>query len=53
MFKRNFTQLIQSGVDPLLTPGQTVRVQVRQRDPADPTGFGDNLSNGISFVISP
>jgi hypothetical protein len=53
MFKRNFNALIQSGADPLLTPGQSVKVQVRQRDPADPTGFGDNLSNGLAFVILP
>ena len=53
MFKRNFNQLIQIGADPLLTPGKNVRVQVTQRDPGDPTGFGDNLSNGITFVMGP
>ena len=53
MFKRNFNALIQSGTDPLLTPGARVNVQVRQRDPADPTGFGDNLSDAVSFVIGP
>jgi hypothetical protein len=54
-FKRNFNQLIQSGTDPMLTPGQRANIQVRQRDPANliPTGFADNLSNGISFVIAP
>ena len=51
MFKRNFNKIIQSGVDPMLTPGQRVNVQWRQRDPSDPTGFGDNLSDGLSFVI--
>ncbi len=52
-FKRNFNQLIQAGSDPLLTPGQSVHTQLRQRDLADPSGFGDNLSNGLSFVIQP
>jgi hypothetical protein len=51
MFKRNFNELIQSGSDPLLTPGQNVKVQAQQRDPLDP--FSDNLSNGIAFVIEP
>jgi hypothetical protein len=51
MFKRNFNALIQSGSDPLLTPGQSVKVQAQQRDPLDP--FADNLSNGIAFVIGP
>jgi hypothetical protein len=26
-------------------------VQVRQLDPNDPLGFGDNLSDALSFVI--
>ena len=52
-FTRNFNQLIQAGVDPLLTVGQRVNAQYRQRDPADPLGFGDNLSNALSFVIGP
>jgi hypothetical protein len=52
MFKRNFNALIQSGADPMLTPGQDVRVQVRQRDPSNTVGgFADNLSNGIAFTI--
>jgi hypothetical protein len=53
MFKRNFNELIQSGTDPALSIGANVWVQVRQRDTADPTGFGDNLSNGVRFVICP
>ena len=53
MFKRNFNQLIQSGSNPALTCGATVFAQVRQRDTADPAGFGDNLSNGVRFVIGP
>ena len=53
MFKRNFNELIQSGLDPALTAGANVTVQVRQRDPLEPTGFGDNLTNGVSFVIAP
>ena len=52
-FERNFNQLIQSGQDPMLTAGQRVNAQWRQRDPADPLGFGDNLSDGISFLIGP
>ena len=50
-FSRNFNQLIQSGSDPALTAGQQVFVQLRQRDPNDPLGFGDNLSDALSFVI--
>jgi hypothetical protein len=52
-FTRNFNQIIQSGADPLLTVGQRVNAQYRQRDPADPLGFGDNLSDAVSFVIGP
>jgi hypothetical protein len=50
-FQLNFNQVIQSGEDPLLTTGQRVNIQVRQRDPGDPAGLGDNLSNGLSFVV--
>ncbi len=50
---RNFNNTIQSGNDPLLTAGQTVRAQWRQRDPADTFGFGDGLTNGIQFTITP
>jgi hypothetical protein len=49
--RRNFNQWIRSGADPMLTAGQRVNLQWRQRDPGDPAGFGDNLSNGLSFVI--
>ncbi len=51
--RRNFNATIQSGSDPMLTPGKFVSAQMFQRDPTDPTGFGDNLSNGIGFVIAP
>ncbi len=51
--KRNFNNAIQTGSDPLLTAGAQVRTQWFQRDPADPAGFGDALSNGLSFVIGP
>jgi hypothetical protein len=47
----NFNTRIQSGADPLLTVGQTVRAQWYQRDPADPSGFADSLTNGVSFTI--
>jgi hypothetical protein len=49
----NFNSRIQSGVDPELTTGQKVWAQWRQRDPLDPTGFGDALSNGVQFTICP
>jgi hypothetical protein len=51
--RRNFNATIQSGSNPLLTAGALVRAQMFQRDPADPLGFGDNLSNGVVFVITP
>ncbi len=47
----NFNSRIQSGQDPLLTVGQAVRAQWFQRDPLDPSGFGDSLTNGVSFTI--
>ncbi len=51
--KRNFNPVVQSGNDPLLTTGQTVHTQWLQRDPADPAGFGDSLTNGMTFAIAP
>ncbi len=50
---RNFNAAIQSGNDVFLTAGQTVSAQWRLRDPADPAGFGDGLSNAVRFVICP
>ncbi len=50
---RNFNNTIQSGNDPALTAGKVVRAQWRQRDPADPAGFGDSLTNGLQFTIQP
>ncbi len=50
---RNFNGAVQSGNDPLLTAGQTVYAQWRLRDPLDPAGFGDGLSNGVRFLICP
>jgi hypothetical protein len=50
---RNFNNTIQSGNDPILTAGQTIFAQWRQRDPSDPAGFGDGLSNGLRFTICP
>ena len=38
------------GLDPLLTVGQRVRAQWYQRDPADPSGFGDSLTNGVNRI---
>ncbi len=51
--KRNLNPVIQSGSDPLMTTGQTVHAQWLQRDPADPAGFGDSLTNGLTFTIAP
>ncbi len=51
--RRNFNATVQSGNDPGLTAGRTVRAQMFQRDPADPQGFGDNFSDGVSFTIAP
>jgi hypothetical protein len=54
MVKRNFNALIQSGADPTLTAGASVRVQVRQRDPGNTVGgFEDNLSDAVAFTIGP
>ncbi len=51
--ERNFNKRIQSGADPLLTPGQRVFAQWRARDPADPAGFGDALTDALRFTICP
>ncbi len=53
ILRRNFNQVVQNGSDPLLTAGQVVYAQWRQRDPLDPAGFGDSLSNGVTFSIGP
>ncbi len=53
VLRRNFNATIQSGTDPALTPGRVVTAQVRQRDPADPAGFGDGLTDGVRFTIAP
>ncbi len=50
---RNFNARIQSGADPSLTAGQPVALQWLARDPADPTTFGDSLTDGARFVITP
>ncbi len=49
----DFNRHIQSGIDPLLTLNQTVYAQWRFRDPWDPAGHGDALSDGLSFSIGP
>ncbi len=51
--RRNFNKTIQNGFDPQLTAGATVFSQWLQRDPTNPLGFGDNLSDGLRFVINP
>ncbi len=50
---RNFNARIQSGVDAMLTAGQTTYVQWRLRDAADPAGFGDGLTDAARFLIAP
>ncbi len=49
----DFNKRIQGGLDPLLTSGQTIHAQWFQRDPADPAGFGDSLTDGVRFEICP
>jgi hypothetical protein len=48
---QDFNRRIQSGLDPVLTAGQRIHAQWRQRDPADP--FGDGLTDAIEFTICP
>ncbi len=50
---RDFNKRIQSGADPSLSVGATVYVQWYGRDAADPSGFGDSLTGGLSFQIAP
>ncbi len=50
---RNFNKTIASAADPLLTAGKRVFTQWLQRDPGNPLGFNDNLTDGMSFVINP
>ena len=52
-FEVDFSERIRSGVDPRLSVGQRVFTQVWQRDPLNPAGFGDSLTNALSFVIQP
>ena len=51
--RRNFNRRIQQGNDPMLSVGVQVNAQWRLRDPGDPAGFGDSLSDGIEFTILP
>jgi hypothetical protein len=53
ILKSNLNNRIQSGVDPMLTAGAHVYAQWRQRDPNDPAGFGDSLTNGLTFAVQP
>ncbi len=52
-FLRNFNNVIQNGSDPSLTVGRNMKVQMFQRDPADPAGFGDSLTDAVQFTILP
>ena len=49
----DFNARIRSGADPALVPGRMVYAQYYYRDPADPTGFGTGLSDGLRFGIAP
>ena len=51
--RRNMNVTIQNDTTGLLTAGQVLSFQMLQRDPADPHGFGDNLSDGVRFTIAP
>lgn len=53
VLRRDFNAYLQSGAAPLLTAGQVVRAQWLQRDPADPAGFGDGLTDAIQFTVGP
>ncbi len=48
----DFGARIQSGVDPQLVPGQTVRAQWLYRDPGV-DAFGDGLTDAIEFTVTP
>ncbi len=50
---RDFNERLRSGVDPALTAGAVTHLQWRFRDPQDPTGHGDGLTNAIRFVVGP
>ncbi len=52
-FSKNFNKTIAAKSDPLLTAGQRVFVQYYQRDPGNPLGFNDSLTDGMSFLIAP
>ncbi len=53
ILRSNFNKTIQNGSDPRLTPGQRIVAQWRQRDPMEPAGFGDGLSDAVQFTICP
>ncbi len=53
LLRRNFNATIQAGLDPALTVGRTVCAQWLQRDPADPAGFGDGLTDAVRFTVCP
>ena len=49
----NFNTRIQSGADPLLSIGARVNAQLMSRDPLDPAGFGDSMTDAVVFLICP
>lgn len=52
-YSYDFSERVQSGVDPRLVPGATVSAQYYYRDGHDPTGFGTGLSDALRFTICP
>ena len=44
---------VRSGADPALTAGRVVHAQWLQRDPSDPAGFGDGLTDAVRFLVGP
>jgi hypothetical protein len=49
----DFNARVRSGADPALVPGTVVYAQFVYRDPADPSGAGLGMSDGLRFVIQP
>ncbi|MBI5434335.1 MAG: choice-of-anchor B family protein [Planctomycetes bacterium] len=51
MYSFDFNAYLQSGADPALQAATHVRCQYWSRDPNDPAGFFDSLSNALWFSI--
>ena len=53
MLSEDFNAYIASGLDSNLVAGATVWLQAWSRDPADPLGYGDSLSDAVWATICP